>query len=129
MSLDGVELGGGRVDLALEGLELLLRAGGRGLGLGESPARRIGFALEAGLLGRKRLVLTLQRRDVIGFVLEPCIDGLKVARPGACLLLGAGNGEFGVTDLFGEIRELRFGPTPWRPRRPTALSRRRPPAS
>src|ERR1700685_4718803 len=57
LSLEGVEFGGGRVDLALQGLELLLRGRGRGLGLGQSPARRIDLALQAGVLARSGVVL------------------------------------------------------------------------
>ena len=47
LSLDVVELGGSRVDLALKRLKLLLRGGGRGLSLSESPARALGLALQA----------------------------------------------------------------------------------
>src|SRR5579863_7119500 len=82
LRLKGAELGGRGGDLALQGLELPARGFGLSLSVGESPARCVDLALQAALLGRKGLRLALHRRHAVGFVLEPGVDGLQVARLG-----------------------------------------------
>ena len=128
LRLKRVELGGRRVDLALQGLELLLRGCRLALSFGESPRAASTSPCKRVCSAESAWSWLWMRRRAVALLLEPGVDGLQIARLGARLLLGAGDGELGVADLLGQVRELVLRRRPRRRRRRTAPSRRRPPA-